>query len=102
MARRPGNRSAGQVDLLEQERLAAGDPQPLDVQGGRAGLDPERRGHDLAGRLRPRRDQARLRIEAAVLHLLGEAERAGEVALDPGREDDRAAARGSAGSGPRG
>ena len=83
-----------QVDLLEQERLAAGDPQPLEVERRRARLDPERRRDDLAGRLGPGADQARLRVEAAVLHLLGEAERAGEVALDPRREDGRAAAAG--------
>ena len=45
----PGNRSAGQVDLLEQERLAVGDPKPLDVERRRADLQPERT------RRRPRR-----------------------------------------------
>src|SRR2546425_850033 len=65
----------GEVDLFQQERLAVGDPQPVDVQRRRAGLDPERICDTFAGRFRPCRDEPGLRVEAAVLHLLGEAHR---------------------------
>ena len=44
-----------------------------------------------AGGLGPGGDQARLGVEAARLHLLGERELAGEVAIDPGVQDERAA-----------
>ena len=64
-----------QVDLLEQVRLAAGEAEPLEVERRRAGLQVERRRRPLTGRLGPGRDQARLRVEAALLHLVGEAGR---------------------------
>ena len=61
------------MDHLEQQRLAAREAEPLEVEGGRAGLQLERRGHGLAGGLGPRRDQPGLGVQAAALHLLGEA-----------------------------
>jgi hypothetical protein len=79
------------MDPLEEEWLATGDPQPFEVERRRARLDRERRGHDLPGRLGPGRHDPRLRVEAAVLHLLGERQGAPEVALDPRREDRRPA-----------
>jgi len=75
------------MDLLEEERLAVGDPQPLDVERRRARLDPERVGDALAGGFRSRGDEPRLGVQAAILHLLREAQRPGEVALDPRPED---------------
>ena len=80
------------MDLLEQERLAVGGPQPLDVEGRRAGRDPEGTGDALARRFRAGCHEACLRVQAAILHLLGEAHRAGKVALDPRPEDGRATA----------
>ena len=42
------------MDLLEQERLVVGQPEPLDVQRRRADLDPEGGRHGGAGRLAAR------------------------------------------------
>ena len=81
-----------EVDLLEQERLAIGQPQPLQVEGRRAELEPEGRRDGLAGRLGPRTDQPGLRVETARLHLLGEAQGTGEIDVDPGCEDECSAA----------
>ena len=80
------------MDLLEQQRLAVGQAQPLEVERRRAGLEPERGRDGLTRGLGPGRDQPRRRVEAARLHLLGERELAGEVAVDPRMEDERAAA----------
>ena len=81
-----------QVDLLEEEGLAAGEPEPLQVERRRARLELERRRDGLARRLGPGRDEPRLGVEAAALHLLGEAHAAAEVALDARVEHERAAA----------
>src|SRR3546814_2220962 len=45
-----------------------------DLERRRPQLEPEGRGDRLAGGFGPRRDQARLGIEAAGLHLLGRSE----------------------------
>src|SRR5512147_234884 len=90
-ARKPFRR---QGDLLEQERLAIGQAEPLEVERRRPELDVERRGDRLAGRLGSGRHEARLRIQAASLHLLGERQVPGEVPVDPGMEDERAATAG--------
>src|SRR5215204_6294296 len=68
-----------QVDLLEQVWLTAGEAEALEIQRGRAGLEAQG-GPDAHGRrLGPGGDQARLRIEAALLHLVGEAGTARDV-----------------------
>ena len=83
-----------QVDLLEQEGLAVGEAQALEVERRRPGSSPSAGGDRLPRGLGPGGDQAGLGIEAAGLHLLGEAQGAGEVDVDPRREDERAAAAG--------
>ena len=55
-----------QVDLLEQVGLAAGQAQPFEIQGRRAGLQLEGRGDGHRRRLGPGGDQARLGIQAAL------------------------------------
>ena len=55
----------GQVDLLEQQRLAVGEAQPLEVERRRAELEPEGVGDGLARGLGSGRDQPRRRIETA-------------------------------------
>ena len=67
----------------------ARDSQALHVERRRARLDPERLGDTLAGDSWPSRHEPRLRLQAAVRHLLGEAQRFPEVALDPRSEDGR-------------
>jgi hypothetical protein len=80
------------VDLLEEERLAASEPEPLDVQRRRAELELEARGDRLASGLGPRRDQPGGRVEAAGMHLVGEAPVATEVQVETAMEDERSAA----------
>ncbi len=83
-----------QMDLLEQEWLATAQSESLDVQRGRARLELEGRCHRLTGRFRASRDQSRLRVQTAGLHLVGEAPGIREVAIDPRAEDVGAAALG--------
>jgi hypothetical protein len=83
------------VNHLEQERLAARDSEALEVQRGRAGLEAEGGSDALAGGLGSCGQQAGLRIEASALHLLGEAQRVGDADVEPGLEDERAAAAGA-------
>ena len=73
------------------QRLAAAEADPLDVRDGGVLRDLEERGHGLTGRLEACRNDARGRVEAATPHLLGEAHRARDVAVDPWLEDERAA-----------
>jgi hypothetical protein len=80
------------VDHLQQERLAAGDAEALEVQGRGAGLQVEGRGDGLAGRLGPGGQQAGLRVEAAALHLLREAQGVRGADVEAGLEDERPAA----------
>ena len=80
-----------QVDLFEQERFPRGDPEALDVDDRRADLEVQRACDDLAGRLWPGRHEPCLGVEAAALHLLGEAQGVGEVAFDTRLERERAA-----------
>jgi hypothetical protein len=82
------------VDLLEEQGLATGQPQPLDVDARRPRFEPERGGHGLAGGLRARLDQARLGVQPTPLHLRAERHRLGEVTLDARVEDGGAASAG--------
>ena len=83
------------MHLLEQQRLAVGQPEALEVERRRPELETKARRDRFAGRLRPGGDHPGLRIEAAGLHLLGEREVAGEVPIDPGVEDERSAPAGT-------
>jgi hypothetical protein len=80
-----------QVDLLEEERLSAGQPETLEIEGRRAELEIEGRGDSLTCRLRPSGDQARRRIESAGQHLIGEAAIATEVQVEARMENERSA-----------
>ena len=85
----------GQVHLLEQDGLAVGQAQPLDVQGGRSRFQLEGRGDGRTGRLGPRADEPRLGVEAAAQHLLAEALRVRQVTVDARRDDGGAASSGT-------
>ena len=71
-----------QVDHLQEERVAVGDAQPLEIERRRARFEGQGRRHGLAGGFRPGRDEARHRIQPTALHLGRERQRFGEVALD--------------------
>ena len=76
-----------QIDLLQQQRLSVGEAEPFEVQGRRGHHELERFGHLLACSLGPGGDHPGLRVQAAGLHLVGEAHRSGEVTLYRGPED---------------
>jgi hypothetical protein len=84
-----------QVDLLEQVWLTAGEAEALEIQRGRAGLEAQGRRDTHRRRLGAGGDQARLRIEATLLHLVGEAGTARDVALQARSKDVRAASAGA-------
>ena len=75
----------GQEHLLEQEGLAVGHAQPLEVDDRGADRDVERLGDGGAGGDRSSRRRAGRRVVAAALDLLGEGHRAVEVEVDRGR-----------------
>ena len=83
-----------QADLLEQERHLRGAPATLQEDHGRAGRQAERLGDGLARGFARAREQLGPRVEAAQLHLLGEAERRCQVAHDPRGRHERAPAAG--------
>src|SRR5262245_3905029 len=80
-----------EVDLLEEQRLAAGQPEAFEVERRRAGLELQGVRDGLAGGFAPRGDDLRLGVQAVILHLAGERLAAAEVQLEPGMEDVRAA-----------
>src|SRR5690349_533820 len=81
----------GQVHLLEQVGLTRREAEALEVDRRLARLQRERRRDRTGCCLGPGRDEAGLGIEAALAHLLGEACSSGDVAVEPGPEDERAA-----------
>src|SRR5437016_1726119 len=82
------------MDLLEDERLVIGHSQPLEVDGRSENIELQSLGHCLACRLDTRGHDSGARVEAVALHLLGKAERPGEVMVDPLPEHVRAATTG--------
>ncbi len=95
LGQQPGEAVGREVDLLEQERLARGDAQPLEVQDRRTDGHLEGFGDPLAGGLVTALDDLGLWVEAVSLHLLGEAQSAAEVDLDRRLDDERATATGA-------
>ena len=79
----------GQPDLLEQERHVGGTAPALQEDDRGTGREPQCLGDGLTGRLTAGRQQLRARRQPMQLHLLGEAERGGQVAHDPGRRHER-------------
>ena len=84
----------GQEDLLEEERLAVGHAQALEVDDGRADRDVQGLRDARVSGHRAGRDDARRRVVAEALHLFGERHRAVEVEVDRGAGHERAAAAG--------
>ena len=80
------------MDELEEKRGLGGKPQALQVERRGPDWNRERVGDRLARWLRARGKHPCLRIESPILHLLGEAHGAREVAFDAREEDERATA----------
>ena len=92
VARQQAREALGrQMDLLEQERLAAGQAQALEIDDRLTRLERQGAGDRHRRRLRSGRDQPGLGVETALPHLFGEARPRGDVAIEARMEDERAA-----------
>src|SRR5215210_1444355 len=82
------------MHLLQHQGDAVGHAQAFEIDHRRRERELECGRHPLAGILEARRDHPRLWLIAPPPHLLGEAQRAGEVAIDWLAKDGRATSAG--------
>jgi hypothetical protein len=85
----------GQEHLLQEERLAVGHPEALEVDHGGSDRDVERLGDGGVGGDGPGGHDARGGVVAELLHLFGERHGAVEVEVDRRTGDERAASAGA-------